>query len=244
MSPGSPPRLSIVVPAYNEEQRLPRTLRELARWVAANQPRTEVIVVENGSTDGTARVVRDFCREHPFVQLIADVPRGKGVAVRRGMLHATGDLRFLCDADLSMPIDELGKFLAAARDGADLAIGSREAPGAARLGEPRLRHVMGRVFNRLVQALAVRGFQDTQCGFKLFTAAAARDLFSRARMTGWGFDPEVLFLAQRRGYRIDEVPIVWHSDSDSRVRPVHDALAMVGDLLAIRWNQLRGRYGD
>jgi dolichyl-phosphate beta-glucosyltransferase len=235
------PPLTIVIPAYNEERRLPQALAEVARWAAANEPRTEVIVVENGSTDGTVAVVAAAQRDWPQLRLVAGVPRGKGIAVRRGMLEARGGLRFLCDADLSMPIDQLGLFLAAAVD-ADVVIGTREGPGARRLGEPPLRHLMGRVFNLLVRLLLIRGFNDTQCGFKLLRAEAARDIFSRARMVGWGFDPEVLFLARRRGYRIAEVPIEWRSDPDSRVHPVRAAVAMVRELVSVRWLEARGAY--
>lgn len=236
--------LTIVIPAYNEERRLPRTLREIDRWVARHEPEAEVIVVENGSTDRTVQIVRDFQAEHPYVRLIEGVPRGKGRAVREGMLSAGGALCFLCDADLSMPIDELDTFLGAMRTGADAAIGSRELPDSRRVDEPPLRHFMGRVFNLLVKAIVVRGFEDTQCGFKMFRRAAARDIFRRSRLSGWGFDAEILFLAHKLGYRVVEVPIEWHSDRDSRVRPVHDALAMIRELFAIRRNDMRGAYGD
>jgi len=239
--PGAP-ALSIVIPAYNEAQRLPATLREIARWAAAQSSSVEVVVVENGSTDDTVGVVRAFAAEHPYVRLIADVPRGKGRAVREGMLAATGELRFLCDADLSMPIEELGKFLDAAAGGAEVVIGSREAPGARRLGEPGHRHLMGRVFNLVVQLLAVRGFEDTQCGFKLFTRRAADLVFPATRLAGWGFDPEVLYIARKRGLVVREVPIAWHFDADSRVRPIHDTMAMVREILSIRWHDWRGAY--
>src|SRR3990172_6458368 len=156
------PALSIVIPAYNEERRLPRSLAEVARWVAARDLAVEVIVVENGSTDGTVRVVRAFQTDHPFVHLITGVPRGKGLAGRAGMLAARGARRLMCDADLAMPIDELDKFLDPSLSDADVVIGSREVLGARRVGEPRYRHLMGRVFNWVVQLLAVPGFQDTQ----------------------------------------------------------------------------------
>lgn len=257
------PLLSIVVPAHNEESRLPSTLEQVSDWQRRQPFSTEVLVVENGSTDRTAAVVRQFQRSHPTVRLIEKVPRGKGIAVRTGMLAARGGWRFLCDADLSMPIHELDRFLqlaGLAPDGPlatepavsslptrpsgvpDVLIASREAPGARRVGEPWHRHVMGRVYNLIVQILALPGLNDTQCGFKLFSAQAAEDLFRRARLGGWGFDPEVLFLARRLGYQVVEVPIEWHFSADSRVRPVSDTLEMVRDLARIRWNAWRGVY--
>jgi dolichyl-phosphate beta-glucosyltransferase len=244
MSPnaGTAPDLSIVIPAFNEERRLPRTLAEIARWVQAHGMAVEVLVVENGSHDATVDVVRRFQVDHPWLGLIAGVPRGKGRAVREGMLAARGRDRFLCDADLSMPIDELGKFLDPRLADADVVLGSREAPGARRIGEPRHRHLMGRVFNGAVKVLAVPGYEDTQCGFKLLRADAAEQVFRAARLTGWGFDPEIIFIARKRGLVVREVPIVWHFNRDSRVRPVHDTLAMVRELLAIRANDRQGVY--
>ncbi|MFN2252086.1 MAG: dolichyl-phosphate beta-glucosyltransferase [Anaerolineae bacterium] len=234
--------LSIVIPAHNEEERLPFTLSEIHRWVTRKGLPVEVIVVENGSTDGTARIVREFSAAHPYVKLIAGVPRGKGIAVREGMLAARGTHRFLCDADLSMPIDELDKFLGPSFGEADVAIGSREAAGSRRVGEPAYRHLMGRVYNLIVKLIALPGFEDTQCGFKMFGAEAADDVFRAARLRGWGFDPEVLYIARKRGYRIAEVPIEWHYNGESRVRPVHDTLAMLRELVAIRRNDRHGLY--
>jgi glycosyltransferase involved in cell wall biosynthesis len=238
----SPIALSIVIPAHNEEERLPATLSAIDAWIAAQDATVEVIVVENGSTDATSDVVREFQADHPYVRLLADVPRGKGVAVREGMLAARGRSRFLCDADLSMPIGELGKFLTPDIAGTDVAIGSREAPGANRVGEPAYRHLMGRVYNLIVKIVALPGFEDTQCGFKMFRGAVAEDVFRSARLGGWGFDPEVLYIARKRGYSIVEVPIEWHYDDESRVRPVHDTLDMLRELVTIRRNDRRGVY--
>ncbi len=234
--------LSIIIPAYNEERRLPATLDEIAHWLASWKETAEVIVVENGSTDRTAEVVQAYQQEHAFVRLIGGLPAGKGGAVRKGMLAARGIRRFLCDADLSMPIRDLDKFLSPEMAPVDVAVGSREAPGARRVGEPRRRHLMGRVFNAIVRWIALPGIEDTQCGFKLFGARAAQDLFRRARLTGWGFDVEVLYIARRRGYQIREVPIEWHYNADSRVKPIHDSLAMLRDLFLIRYYDSRGFY--
>jgi dolichyl-phosphate beta-glucosyltransferase len=234
--------LSIVIPAYNEERRLPGTLTDIVRWVEGHDGDVELIVVENGSTDGTVDVVRSFQLGRPWLRLITNVERGKGLAVREGILSARGARRFLCDADLSMPIRELDRFLAPELADVDVVIGSREAPGARRVGEPRHRHVMGRVYNLVVKVLALPGFEDTQCGFKMFGADAAEDVFRSARLSGWGFDPEVLFIARKRGYEVRELPIEWHFNADSRVRPIHDTIAMVRELLTIRLNNRRGLY--
>lgn len=240
----SAPSLSIIIPAYNEERRLPRTLAAIAQWVAEWRQPVEVIVVENGSTDRTAAVVTEFRRTHPYVWLIEGLPAGKGGAVRTGMLAAGGARRFLCDADLSMPIGDLAKFLSPEVSGAPVLVGSREAPGARRIGEPRRRHVMGRVYNWLVRLIALPGIADSQCGFKLFTATAAEYVFPRARLAGWGFDVEVLYLARKGGFAIREIPIEWHYNADSRVRPIHDSLSMLRDLFRIRYYDCRGWYDD
>lgn len=236
--------LSIIIPAYNEERRLPGTLQTIVDYLARQPYTAEIIVVENGSTDRTADVVREFARQHPNVRLLTSNPRGKGLAVKTGMLAAGGAYRFLCDADLSMPIEELDRFLPPTLNGYQVVIGSREAPGARRYGEPAYRHVMGRAFNWLVKLLAVPGLEDTQAGFKCFTAGVARDVFTRQTMEGWGFDVEILFIARKRGHQIVEVPIQWYYKSESRVQPVRDTLNMVRDVLMVRWNDLRGVYDE
>jgi glycosyltransferase involved in cell wall biosynthesis len=236
--------LSIIIPAFNEERRLPATLAAVERWIEASGLAVELIVVENGSSDRTVEIARDFAARASHIRVISGLPRGKGIAVREGMLAAGGALRFLCDADLSMPIADIERFFPAIEAGADVAIGSREAAGARRFGEPGHRHLMGRVFNGIVKLLAVPGIEDTQCGFKLFRAEAAEDLFRRARLTGWGFDPEILYLARKHGYKVQEIPIDWHYDADSRVQALRDPLHMIRDLLRIRLNDWRGSYGD
>lgn len=238
------PFLSIIIPAYNEERRLPGTLQTIWDYLATQDYSAEIIVVENGSTDRTADVVREFAKEHPNVRLLTSSPRGKGLAVKTGMLAARGVYRFLCDADLSMPIEELSKFLPPTLDGYQVAIGSREAPGARRYGEPIYRHLMGRAFNWLVKLVAVPGLEDTQAGFKCFTAQAAQDLFTRQTMIGFGFDVEVLFIARKLGYRIVEVPIHWYYKSESRVDPLRDTWRMFREVLQVRWNDLRGVYDE
>ncbi len=237
------PFLSIVIPAHNEAHRLPGTLEKVLAFLRAQPYRAEVLVVENGSTDDTLALARAFQEANPdVVRVLHESRRGKGLAVQRGMLAARGEYRFLCDADLSMPIEELPRFLPPQQTDFDIAIGSRELPASRRLQEPAYRHLVGRAFNLMVQALALPGFRDTQCGFKCFRGEVAEDLFRYQTLTGMSFDVEILFIARRRGYRIVEVPITWYFDPDSRVRLVHDSFRMALDLLAIRWNAWRGRY--
>jgi dolichyl-phosphate beta-glucosyltransferase len=236
------PFLSIVVPAYNEERRLPETLPRIVDFLRAQTYPCEVIVVDDGSADGTARVVEYLAAEAPSLLLIKNEHRGKGYAVKTGVLEAAGDYIFLCDADLSMPIEEVANFLPPALEEYDVAIGSREVEGARRYDEPGLRHLMGRVFNTLVRLLAVRGFQDTQAGFKCFARQAAHEMFPYQTMDGFGFDVEILFIAQKRGYRIVEVPINWYYMSNSRISPVSDSVRMFQEILQVRMNDWRGLY--
>ena len=238
------PFLSVIIPAYNESRRLPATLDKILAYFARQPYTTEVVVVENGSTDTTADVVRRYMAEYPTVKLMRSQVRGKGNAVREGMLTCQGAYLFMCDADLSMPIAELDKFFPDGQATWDIAIASREAPGAVRHDEPPLRHLMGRVFNFLVKVIAIPRFEDTQCGFKCFKREVARDVFARQTLTGWGFDVEVLYIALKRGYRVVEIPIHWYYQSDSRVRPVHDTLRMIRELLLVRWNDVQGRYRE
>jgi len=236
------PFLSIIVPAYNEDRRLPTTLPQIVAFLEAQPYRGQVIVVDDGSADSTARVVEQMATQQPLITLIRNEHRGKGYAVKTGMLAAQGDYLFLCDADLSMPIEEVARFLPPALQGCDVAIGSREVAGAMRYDEPSHRHLMGRVYNLLVRLLAVRGFQDTQAGFKCFRREVALDLFPYQTMDGFGFDVEVLFIAQKRGYHIVEVPIDWYHMTNSRVSPVSDSVRMFREIVQVRVNDWRGRY--
>lgn len=239
--PGRSPFLSVVIPAFNEEHRLEPTLRRLHEYLGSQDYSWEIVVVSNGSTDDTSGLVRRISAEMPNLQLIDLSERGKGIASRTGALHSRGDIVFLCDADLSMPPQALGAFLHAI-ERADVVAGSREAQGSKRYLEPWHRHFMGRVFNRLVQTIAVKGIEDTQCGFKAIRRAAANDLFSEQRLNGFAFDVELLYLAQKYGYRIEELGIEWHFDDDSRVRPGVDTLGMVKELVMIRIRDAFGVY--
>ncbi len=241
--------LSIIVPAYNEEMRLPPSLDKIAAFLRQQPYRSEVVVVENGSTDDTSGAVERFVREQiraeeQFqVRLLHSKP-GKGAAVKTGMLAGRGDYLFICDADLAMPIEEISKFLPTGSNPQpyDIAIASREAAGAVRYNEPAYRHIMGRVFNFLVQVLAVSGIQDTQCGFKCFTRKAAQHIFPLQQIDGWGFDVELLYIARRKNLRMIEVPIHWYFSNDSRVKPVEATFNMVYELLKIRRNGRKGLY--
>lgn len=245
------PFLSVIIPAYNEERRLPPTLQKIADFLRAQSFPSEVLIVENGSQDHTSAVVDEFIAgsvraDDPFAMELLHSSPGKGAAVKHGMLNARGDYRFICDADLAMPIEEISKFLPPAfkRGSYDIAIASREAHGAVRYDEPVYRHVMGRVFNALVRVMAVPGIQDTQCGFKMFTREAAETLFPLQRLDGWSFDVEVLYIARLHGLRLVEVPIRWYYQNDSRVRPVHDTVSMVQELVKIRRNGRAGLYAE
>lgn len=236
------PLLSIVIPAYNEEHRLPETLERIAGFLDRQSYPAEVIVVENGSSDRTLEIAREFAARDGRVRALHEDQRGKGRAVRAGMLAAGGEFRFICDADLSMPIEQVNRFLPPQLGSADIAIASREAPGAVRYNEPEYRHLTGRVFNALVRWLALPGLQDTQCGFKCFRAAAAEDVFPLQTIDGWTFDVEVLYIARRRGYQICEIPIDWYFNPESKVRVLRDSWRMFRDLLKIRANGRRGVY--
>ncbi len=239
----SDPFLSLVIPAYNEERRLPKTLEQVSRFLAAQSYSAEVLVVENGSQDRTLEIAQAFAAQNPLVRVFQNERRGKGLAVQRGMLEARGAYRFMCDSDFSMPIEEVNRFLPPLLEGFPVAIASREAPGAVRYHEPPYRHFVGRVYNWMIRLVALPGLQDTQCGFKCFRADAAQSLFALQSMPGWSFDVEVLFIAQRKGYRIAEIPIPWYFNPDTKVRVLHDSFNMAVDLLRIRLNYLRGMYG-
>jgi dolichyl-phosphate beta-glucosyltransferase len=231
--------LSVVVPAFNEAARLPPTLERIRAYLAASGAAHEIVVVDDGSTDATA----DVARAHGATVIRNERNRGKGHAARRGMLAARGARRLMTDADLSTPIEELPRLMARLDEGYDVAIASRAVAGARiEVRQPAYREGMGRLFNLCVRALAVPGIHDTQCGFKLFTAAAAEASFGPARLDGFSFDVETLFLARRRGLRIAEVPVTWRNDAASRVGAANGFRAFL-DLARIRVNDWKGRYG-
>jgi dolichyl-phosphate beta-glucosyltransferase len=236
------PLASIIIPAWNEQRRMPACLHQLAAFVQVQPYGIEAIVVDDGSEDATTAVVEEFAQEHPFVSLIRNPHGGKGAAVKTGVARGQGRYLVISDTDLAVPIDELPKFLPPALGDYDVAIASREAKGARRINEPIYRHLMGRIYNLLVQLLAVPGIQDTQCGFKAFRREVAREVFRHQTIEGWGFDVEILFIARRLGYAIVEVPVTWYYGQESKVKPVQDTVGMVRDLLQVRRNARLGLY--
>ena len=236
------PFLSIIIPAHNEENRLPDTLVQIFDFLGKQNLTAEVIVVENGSTDRTYELAQEFTKRHQNLRIIQNNQRGKGLAIQRGVQEAHGEYVFLCDADLSMPIEEINKFLPPQLTNVDIAIGSREAPGAVRYNEPSYRHITGRVFNTLIRLLVLPNLQDTQCGFKCIRAAAARDIFRYQTLTGWAFDVELLYIARLHRYRVVEIPIDWYFNADSKVSVLRDSARMFLDLLLIRRNARHGLY--
>jgi len=237
--------LSIVVPAYNEEHRLPPTLARLHAYLAAQPLRYEIVVVDDGSRDATCAVVEAAMASIPNLGLVRQTPnRGKGAAVRRGMLGARGQIRVMCDADGSMPPEQLPRLLAPIIGcQAAISIGSRYAEGAKTdVKQPKYRVLWSRLCNKVIQRSLVPGVRDTQCGFKAFTAEAARDLFRYGRIDGWAFDLEILALARRRNYAIAEIGVEWTDDRRSRVNPLRDMWKVMREALTIRKNLRRGVY--
>jgi glycosyltransferase involved in cell wall biosynthesis len=235
------PFLSIIIPAYNEEHRLRHTLEQVFAFLQAQTYTAEVLVIENGSTDRTYEVAQELGHHYAGLMVLQNHQRGKGRAIQRGILEAHGDYRFICDADLSMPIEQITRFLPPDCD-CDIAIASREAPGAIRYGEPYYRHFTGRAFNALIRLFVLPDLNDTQCGFKCFRASVAEDVFRYQTLWGWSFDVEILFIARRLGYQIMEIPIPWYYNPESKVSVWRDSLRMFIDLLTIRRNALRGIY--
>lgn len=240
------PSLSIVIPAYNEgnPDRLPNSVNQIVEFVQHQDFPIEVIIVNNNSTDNTQDVIDTAAAEFPFIKGMFEETQGKGAAVKTGMLAAANDYLFICDADLSMTIEQVMKFLPPQIGEYDIAIASREGPGSKRVDEPEFRHVIGRVFNWIVRIFAVHGFQDTQCGFKSFRREIAHHLFPLQTMNGWTFDVEMLHIAQRRGYKIVDVPITWYYKEHSKIKPFKDGVKMFRDVLTIRWNSVRGVYNQ
>ncbi|MGM0374229.1 MAG: dolichyl-phosphate beta-glucosyltransferase [Chloroflexota bacterium] len=238
------PFLSLIIPAYNEEHRLPSTLDQVIAFLERQPYSYEIVVVDNASSDQTGKIIDEYAQKYVAVKKRYESQPGKGAAIQKGMLSTSGQYRFMCDADLSMPISELNRFLPPALEGFDLAIASREAPGSVRYHEPTYRHLGGRLMNACIQLILLPGMQDTQCGFKCFRGPVAEDLFRHLTLKGWSFDIEILTIAKLRGYKIKEVAIPWYFDSESKVNAFQDALRMLKDLWTIRRNKRQGVYGQ
>jgi dolichyl-phosphate beta-glucosyltransferase len=231
------PRLSVVVPCYNEELRLPRTIEQIERYLGSRGDRYELILVDDGSADGTRRAMEEAAARNKSIRIVAlPVNRGKGRALAEGVRVSRGDYVLVTDADLSTPIEELPKLEAALAAGAGVAIGSRAIKGSrVELSQPIYRVLMGKAFNIIVQLVLLPGIWDTQCGFKLFRGDIARDVFEGLTTDGFGYDPEVLYLAKRKGVRIAEVPVVWRNSAPTKVNAIRSSLDMFRHVLRIRF---------
>ena len=248
------PEISVVIPAFNEEDKITSTLTQVVNFLKSYVDSFEVVVVNDGSLDKTSAVVREYSISNPEVVLIDNPHKGKGFAIYTGMMHAKGDYIYMADADLSAQISEIKKLILWIKEhNYDIVIATREGVGARRVDEPYYRHFMGRVFNLLVQIVALPGINDSQCGFKLFTNKAAKDSFSRLRIYGAGtkeikkpylgaMDVEVLYIAKKHGYKIKEVPVTWTFVKTTRLAPFATSLKMAMDVFMIRINDLKGLY--
>jgi len=235
---------SIVIPAYNEGERLRATLEKVLAYVRRQGWDAEVIVVNDGSRDNTAEIVREFAEKDSFLQLVENPGnRGKGYSVRNGMLKARGEVVVFSDADLSSPIEEMPKLLDALAGGADIAIGSRWLRAELQTQRQSLhRQLFGRVYNLLLRIILGLKFKDTQCGFKAFTRRAAQTILPLQHIERWGFDPEILFLARKFGFRVEEVPVLWGHSGGTRIHPLVDGARMFQEMLRVRWYDLTGKY--
>jgi dolichyl-phosphate beta-glucosyltransferase len=236
------PAISLIIPAYNEEKRLPATLEKIMAFLQSEDAEAEILIVDDGSIDNTAQVAREFSSRYPSIFLISTPHRGKGFAVKTGMLQGRGRMLLLIDADLSVPINQAWKLIPSEDREDYIAIGSREAPGAERLQEPLYRHALGVTYNVLLRHLLNLPIRDTQCGFKCFHNRIAKKLFSLQTLNGWAFDVEILYVAVKLGCTIIEVPVTWQYDSDTRIKVARDSCAMLRDLFFIKWNDLKGKY--
>jgi dolichyl-phosphate beta-glucosyltransferase len=235
---------SIIIPAYNEGARLDDTLNKVLRYITQQKWDVEVIVVNDGSRDNTVEIVQDHMRKNSMLRLLENPGnRGKGYSVRNGMMHASGEVLLFSDADLSSPIEEAPKLLVEIAGGADIAIGSRWMQSELqRQRQPLYRQFFGRIFNLMLRLILGLQFKDTQCGFKVFTRRAALSIFPQQKIERWGFDPELLYLAKKYGFKIAEVPVAWAHSAGTRISPLRDGTRMVVELLKIRWNALTGKY--
>ena len=239
----SDPFLSIIVPAFNESAEIHKTLKTIKTFLDSQIFSWEIIIVDDGSNDNTTEIVEASILENRSFHLIKNSHLGKGAAVRTGMLAAKGELRLMCDADLSMPVNFIDNFIQSYQDGFDITIGSREIEGSKRFEEPHFRHIRGRIFNFWLRLLGINKFQDTQCGFKSFSAPIANFLFKQLEIVGFGFDVELMHIASKQNQiKIQELPIEWHHNLNSKVRPFRDPFLMIRDSIKIKWKSFKGKY--
>lgn len=248
------PLLSIVIPAYNEERRIEESLKKIFNYLRAQSYSYEVIISDDGSTDETLNIVKSYQSDWPELKILQNPHKGKAPAIISGVNHSKGQFVLFTDVDLSVSIDQLGKMLVWVKDNDyDLAIATREGPGAQRIGEPYSRHLMGRIFNSIVQLVVLKGINDTQCGFKMFKGEAAKEIFKRTKLYSVndpeikgakvsGFDVELLYVARKLGYKIKEVPVVWIYSDNSKVHSLKDSYYNFVDVLRVRFNSLKGDY--
>lgn len=239
------PKYSIIIPAFNENARIGATLQRVIAYAAERGWDAEIIAVDDGSTDNTAQIIAAFAQKHPQLRLLQNPGnRGKGYSIRNGMLQAQGEILLFSDADLSSPIEEADKLWAAIAGGADIAIGSRWLRSDLQTQrQPVYRQVFGRIFNLILRIVLGLNFKDTQCGFKAFTRRAATAIFPLQRIERWGFDPELLYLARKFGFKVAEIPVAWAHREGTRISPLRDGPQMFVEMLKIRWNAMRGKYG-
>lgn len=239
-----PPKYSIIIPAYNESQRITATLDKALAHIAQEKWDAEVLVVNDGSRDSTADIIRGYAAKHSIVRLVENPGnRGKGYSVRHGMQNAQGEVLLFSDADLSSPIYEARKLFDALDAGADVAIGSRWLASETQTErQPLYRQFFGRLFNLMLRVVLGLPFKDTQCGFKAFNRRSADAIFPKQRIERWGFDPELLFLAKKFGFVTREVPVEWAHDERSKISPIRDGLKIFLEMLQIRWNSITGKY--
>ena len=241
-----PSKYSVVIPAYNEGARLAASLEKVLAYVHSHSWNAEVVVVDDGSRDQTAQIVRDFAAKDATVRLVQNPGNhGKGYSVRNGILNAQGEILIFSDADLSSPIQESAKLLEALQQGADIAIGSRWLRTETQIQrQPLHRQIFGRIFNVLMRLILGLHFKDTQCGFKAFNRAAAQAIFPLQKIERWGFDPEILFLARKLGFKVKEVPVIWGHSGGTRINPLVDGFRMFTEMLRIRWYSVTGKYNE
>ena len=239
-----PAKYSLVMPAYNESARIGTSIEKILAFSASNGWDLEILIVNDGSTDDTAEIVRQYASGNPCLQLIENPGnRGKGYSVRNGVLHAHGQVILFSDADLSSPIEEAASLFAAIAAGADVAIGSRWLRTELQTQrQPLYRQLYGRIFNLLLRLILGLHYKDTQCGFKAFTRRAAQAIFPLQRIERWGFDPELLYLARKFAFQVNEVPVRWAHREGTRLNPVRDGVRMFWEMLRVRWYAVSGRY--
>lgn len=244
MTGSQSPHYSIIIPAYNEGERIGDTLDRILRYSDSRAWKVEVLVVNDGSRDNTVEIARHYANHNPCLRIIESPGnRGKGFSVRNGMLHAQGKVLLFTDADLSSPIQEADKLFAAIQGGADIAIGSRWLDTQLQSRrQPLHRQLFGRAFNLMLRLILGLRFKDTQCGFKAFTSSAAQKIFPLQNIERWGFDPEILYLAKRFHFRVDEIPVLWSHREGTQIHPLRDGIRMLGEVMRVRWNSVCGRY--